>query len=81
MHKNCAWSPHLCLNTENLKVHLQKKKKNCKKLQYTSTGHKSRVHSLITGGSASTGDPVGSGRQRNPPKEILPWVKDHFCNW
>ena len=79
MHKKlCIWSPYLCLNIENLKVHLQRKKKKKYKIQYISTGHKSRVHCLIRGGSASTGDPEGSGRQRNPPKEILPWVKDHF---
>ena len=72
MHKKL---PHVYLNIENLKVHLQrKKKKKCKKLQYISTGHKSRVHCLIRGGSASIGDHEGSGKQRNPPKEILPWV-------
>ena len=40
------WSLHLCLNIENLKVYLQKKK-ICEKLQY-------RLHCLIRGGSAST---------------------------
>ena len=77
MHKkDFAWSLHQCLKIKDLKAHIQK---NLKKFQYTSKGHKSRVHCLIRGGNISTGD--HKSRQRNPPKEILLWVKDRFSNW
>ena len=59
MHKKkLAWSLHQCINIEDLEsTHTQK---NPKKLQCSSTGHKSRVHCLSKGGNASTGDPKGS---------------------